>query len=124
MKKVIQLLILIGFLCLISKSVFGQISEGGTPISFFSDTKTQDIPILKMPPVDVKTLLQEDETARKDNEQIPFRFGHAINADIDIKRDGVQQQLPNGDKLWLLKIYSSDAFSINFIFNRFRPCSA
>jgi len=72
-----------------------------------------------MPAVDIKTLLQEDEKAKKENEQIPFRFGYTIDVDIDIKKEGVQQQMPNGDKLWLLKIHSPDAFSINLIFNRF-----
>ena len=115
-----HILILIGFLCLMCQYTLAQISEGGTPMSFSLDTKAQEIPVLVMPSVDVKTLRQEDETVRKNNDQIPFRFGYAINVDIDIKRDGMQQQLTNGDKLWLLKIHSVDAFSLNLIFNRFR----
>jgi hypothetical protein len=38
-RKHILILILTGSLCLMSKSVFGQISEGGTPVSFSLDIK-------------------------------------------------------------------------------------
>jgi hypothetical protein len=114
--------ILIAVLSLTGQYALAQISEGGEPMSFSLDTKMQEIPVLTMPPVNAEKLLQEDEKARIENEQIPFRFGYAIDVDIDIKKDGIQKQLSNGDKLWLLKIHSPNAFSVNLIFNRFRLC--
>lgn len=39
--------------------------------------------------------------------------------DINLKKEGLLKTLPNGDKLWLLKIHSDNAFSINLIYNKF-----
>jgi hypothetical protein len=77
MKKQLVILVLIG-MCLTGQYTFGQISEGGTPISFSleADTERVKTPVLVMPPVDVKALLQEDETMRKEYPQIerPYRL--------------------------------------------------
>ena len=81
------------------------------------------IPVVIMPPVDVKALIEEDEKdVKQDNEYIakPFRFGYAIDVDIDIKKDGFKKEFSNGDKLWLLKIHSADALSINLIYDNFK----
>ena len=119
MKRQVFILMLIG---IFSQYVFGQISEGGTPISFSLgiDTQKEKIPVLAMPSVNAKALIEEDEKARAENALIPFKFGHAIDVDIDIKKAGVMKELLNGDKLWLLKIHCPDAFSINLIYSRFR----
>ena len=115
-------LLLIGALCLIGQCALSQISEGGSPVSFSLSTKISDVPVVTMPPVNTKALIQEDEKARmvKEDAPKPFRFGYAIDVDIDIKKAGVLKRLPDGDKLWVLKIQSADAYSINLIFNRFR----
>jgi V8-like Glu-specific endopeptidase len=115
-------LILIGALCLIGQCALGQISEGGSPVSFSLSTKMSDVPVVTMPPVNTKALIQEDEEARmvKDDTPKPFRFGYAIDVDIDIKKAGVLKRLLDGSKLWMLKIQSENAYSINLIFNRFR----
>jgi len=119
-------LILIGFLCLMCQYTLAQISEGGKPISFslnLADTRTDRMPVLIMPSVDVKSLHEEDAKTRAngmENEPKPFRFGYAIDVDIDIKRDGIRTELPDGSNLWMLKIHSSDAYSINLIFSNFR----
>ena len=84
------------------------------------DTGKEKIPVVAMPPVDARTLLEEDERQRAENSQIPFRFGYAHDVNIDIKKSGVKKELSNEDKLWLLKIHCPDAYSINLIYNRFR----
>jgi len=119
MKRQVLILILIGFL---SQYAFGQISEGGTPISFSLDIDAgkENIPVIAMVPVDTRTLLEEDERQRAEDAQIPFRFGYAHDVNIDIKKSGVKKELSNGDNLWLLKIHCPDAYSINLIYNRFR----
>jgi hypothetical protein len=89
MKKQLVILILIG-MYLTGQYTFGQISEGGTPISFSLEIDTEKVktPVLVMPPVDARALLQEDETMRKEYPQMerPFRFGYAIDVHIDIKK--------------------------------------
>jgi len=85
MKRQVFILTLMGIL---SQYAFGQVSEGGAPISFsFNiDAEKEKIPVLVMPPVNVKALLQEDKEARTENAQRPFRFGYAIDVDIKESR--------------------------------------
>jgi len=37
-----------------------------------------------------------------------------------LKKAGIKKELPNGDNIWLLKIHSPDAFSINLIYDYFK----
>jgi hypothetical protein len=122
MKKQIVVLTMIGIWCFTGKNMFAQISEGGTPISISMDfdSRKEKIPILEMPAINTRALIEEDETARAENAQIPFRFGKDIDVDIDMKKTGMMKELPGGDKLWLLKIHCPDAFSINLIYDRYR----
>ena len=114
-KKITTILI-----CLfLSIKIQAQLSEGGSPLSF-SLREISDISTITMPPVDVESLIQEDQARRNDKTLRPFRFGNAIDVDIDIKRFGTFKRLDNGDKLWLLKIHSEGAYSINLIYNRFK----
>ena len=73
-----------------------------------------------MPAVDVEALIEEDKKQELEYIAKPFRFGYEIDVDIDIKKDGLKKEFHNGDKLWLLKIYSFGAFSINLIYDNFK----
>lgn len=115
-------LVLIGCLCLTSQFAFAQISEGGTPISFSLDIDMRrgGMSTLEMPMVNNQALLIEDEIAKIENDPNPlFRFGYTINVDIDLKAAGIKKELSCGGNLWLLKIHSDGAYSINLIFDRF-----
>ena len=80
----------------------------------------EKIPVVVMSPVDVEALIEEDKRAGMNDAPKPFRFGYAIDVDIDIKKAGMKKELPNGDILWLLKIHSPDAYSINLIYDDFK----
>jgi len=108
------------FFNLIGLNLVAQISDGGHPFSFSLDLDIREVSTLFMPPVNVEELIREDEELSKDKTPRPFRFGYVIDADIDLKRFGTLKQLDNGDKLWLLKIHSENAYSINLIYNHFR----
>lgn len=99
---------------------FSQISQHGNPVSF--NTKGMDlqknIPTSTMPAVDVQQLSAEDIMNDR-NKEIPWRFGCNIPVNIDI-RSGVNDILPNGDKLWRLRVYSQGAFSLNFAFDNYK----
>ena len=119
MKRVVFILALMGTFV---QYVFGQISEGGTPMSFSLniDTGREQIPVMMMPSVDASALLGEDEQLNREGVLRPFRFGYAIDVDIDVKKAGIRKELPDGGNLWLLKIHCPEAFSINLIYNNFR----
>jgi len=70
MEKRIFILALIVIFCMITNQhILGQISEGGTPLSFTLDidAKKETIPVSVMPAVDVKALIAEEERSRIKN---------------------------------------------------------
>lgn len=72
---------------------------------------------VNLPPVDVATLLREDEQAEAAG--LPFRFGFGFDADYDLDNSG--EWFPHEDgRVWKLKVVAQEAYSINFIFDRFR----
>jgi hypothetical protein len=97
-------------------NTFAQLSEGGVPISFGArlgeiiDTKV-------LPRVDVAALLEED--AKEEGKNIPYRFGYPMEVNFNLDNSGTWETLPNGDRVWRLKIESNGAYSINFIYNDF-----
>lgn len=105
------------FLCLIGSKIQAQISEGGIPMSFSFDKSIHEIHTLVMPSANIDSVKQAE--AKLGNTPRPFRFGYEIDVDIDLKTHGTLKHLPDGGKLWLLKIHSKGAFSINLIYNRF-----
>ena len=92
-----------------------QINYGGQPYAF---THNISIPEeIVMPTVDVEKYIAED-MANTDAKK-PFRFGAEIDTALNINNIGSWDTLPNGDRVWQLKITSKKAKSLNFIFSSF-----
>ena len=101
---------------------FSQISHGGAPISFdqnFTNLLKANVPTMTMPMVEVEKLKAEDleNDLRKD---IPWRFGQNIPVNYNLSNSGMWDYLPNGSRIWRLRIYSPGALSINLIFDNYR----
>ncbi|MFT5832646.1 MAG: lysyl endopeptidase [Cognaticolwellia sp.] len=97
---------------------FAQISMPSTPPSFVN-ALLQDIPIYELPMVNEAELRAEDILEQKQNKSIPLRFGMDFSVELDLNNSGVWETLPNGDEVWRLRIESSNAKSLNFIFSDF-----
>lgn len=91
-----------------------QISSGGKPISW-SQTLRGDLISIEFPSVDVQSLLAEDslESAK----DVPFRFGFPHDTSLSLTNSGTWESLPDGGKLWRLRLYCPGAYSINLIFD-------
>lgn len=63
--------------------------------------------------------LIEKEDREDEEKGLPPRFGYPIEARLNQKNSGKWMELPNGDKVWLLKIQSPGALSINLLFDKF-----
>lgn len=94
---------------------WAQISAGGTPPSFALSLGTV-VPSVQMTPVDVQVLLTEDAQASKDE---PYRFGANLDVSYNLSNSGAWISLPDGARLWRLRISSPGAFSINLLFDQF-----
>ncbi len=97
---------------------FSQISKEGKPKSFSSAMK-KEIHTITTPAIDVKKLLAEDEKEQRENKDAPFRFGCPIQVNYSLDNSGTWEELENGDRVWRLKIYSQEAYSLNLIYSDF-----
>lgn len=115
--KRITLLVFAIILCF-QKQIKAQVSVSGTPPSF-TQKMTKNIATHHLPPVDVQKMLQEDADEQKLDKSQPLRFGKDFDVHLSLKNTGTWVTLPNGDKVWRLKVKSKDAKSINFLFSKF-----
>ena len=102
---------------LISSLVFSQIQHGGAPLTMNSSN-------LNMVPVEVMTVIDEAALRAADlvfdqDKSIPWRFGENIDVAIDMQQSGLWEELPNGDRVWLIAIHSVGAQTLNFRFEHF-----
>lgn len=80
--------------------------------------KIANAPLITLPSFDVSKLHEEDKLREK--MRIPFRFGRKIKTDMGTECSGKWYNLENGDRIWVLRIRSKGAFSINLVFDQFK----
>ncbi len=94
-----------------------QINIGGEPISF-KQALTVEIPVKKMPKLDMKAIEQQD--LADDAEGMPTRFGYSHPVNYNLKNSGTWEELVDGSgRIWRLSIQCPYAKSINLIYNEF-----
>ncbi|QTV05766.1 T9SS type A sorting domain-containing protein [Faecalibacter bovis] len=105
-------------LILFSSLSFAQITEQG---EIFSQTHrlNNNIPVIEMPQFDIEALKAEDEI---NDQKItkPFRFGKNFIVNYSPTTHGKWVNLPNGDRIWRLKITSDHAKTLNFLLKNYR----
>ncbi|MBN4081448.1 T9SS type A sorting domain-containing protein [Caldithrix abyssi] len=115
-KRSMAMLFVIAFLFCPNQILQGQVSEGGDPHSF-SAFLPGNIHTVNMAAVDVAALLAEDEAEAR--EGVPFRFGYPFEVDLGLNNAGTWTELPNGDRIWRLRIIAPGARSINLLYDDF-----
>ncbi|MFH2096593.1 MAG: trypsin-like peptidase domain-containing protein, partial [Bacteroidota bacterium] len=115
MKNVNKSIFLFLTACFFSLFMQGQIVSQGTPPSALLDMKDELIPI-EMPAFDVNAMLLEDQLTME-TKAAPYRFAKSFDISLDASNSGTWENLPNGDRLWRLKLSSPGAYSLNVIFN-------
>ena len=66
-----------------------------------------------MPKFDINLLLEEEEAVK--GMDVPYRFGKRFDVNYSLT-DGKWTEVDSG-RVWLMKVTSPAAYSINFIFN-------
>jgi V8-like Glu-specific endopeptidase len=100
--------------------VYSQISTDEEPISFRTNIPTLrgDKNTLKtLPSLDMERINEEDRADEANG--IPPRFGYRHEVNYNLENSGEWVDLPDGDKIWRLVIYASDALSINLLYDKF-----
>ena len=112
--------ILVAGFVITSPGSFAQVAFGGRPIGLSpgADLLAAERPVV-LPDVDRLALLAEDEVAAATGRKGPYRFGFNHNVDIGSDTHGAWTTLRNGDRVWQLTLICPEAFSINFVLDRF-----
>lgn len=100
---------------LVVQNLSAQIGHGGVPYAF--DNILDTPPEIVMPAVDVESYMLED--MQLTDVKRPFRFGVEIDTAISLSNCGQWYNLPNGDRVWQLRITCKGAKTLNFVFDRF-----
>ena len=106
------------FICFLSFStfIFSQQGDGGIPNSkkHFSNFKNIDHKLFEQPNIDQ---LKSEDQITDNTGSAPWRFGYNNSTNLNILNSGTWFDLPNGDRLWLLKITCQNALTINLTFS-------
>lgn len=94
-----------------------QINTGGTPTSFNRQLQRDDVPEIVTQTIDLAAVQAED--AVRDQLNVPYRFAIPLKANYNLQNSGAWESLPNGDRIWRLKITCPGAFSTNFLYSDF-----
>lgn len=111
MKK--QLLILSAIL--LGGISFAQQGDGGTPKGqkVSANFKTMDSKTFVQPDI---AALQAEDALVDGTGTAPWRFGFNNYTNLGLNNAGTWYDLPNGDKLWLLKVTCENALTVNLTF--------
>ncbi|MFA5782963.1 MAG: PKD domain-containing protein, partial [Bacteroidales bacterium] len=90
-----------------------QISKGGTPSSFTFPTITGTFDVQNIPAIDVNAALLEDAN------RPGLWAGRSIPVNYDMTNSGTWTDLPDGRKIWRLKLTSSGAKGLAVCYNNF-----
>ena len=107
-------LLLVGLLPL--APLHAQREFGGVPVSHTRALR-HAAPTVALPRVDNAELLREDERTGTPG---ALRFGYAHEVELTFGNAGVWEDLPDGGRVWRLRLASNGAHSLGFLFSRFQ----
>ncbi|SFD62625.1 Por secretion system C-terminal sorting domain-containing protein [Chitinophaga sp. CF118] len=113
MKKMLFLFLGLLLACPLLKA---QISKGGKPYSYAANL-TQDISTKTLPALSMARLRQEDELNEKQG--LPLRIGIISPVSYALNNTGTWTTLPNGDRIWRLKINVQGALATSLYYQDF-----
>ena len=97
---------------------YTQVSIPSIPKSFNSD-ETLQLSTIILPSFNVEQFLIEDENEIRSDETKPYRFANPIPVSFNMENSGMWTELDDGSLIWLLEIESTNAFSLNLIYDTF-----
>ncbi len=107
------------FICF-SLFVDAQVTNEIEPRSWRNNISNAEISEVNLPSVDVQSYLEEDELAKTQNLAKPFRFGAKIDVNWTLNDFGTVRSLPDGSKIHQMKVVSTGASSLNFMFANYK----
>lgn len=108
---------LIVILVLINTNIYGQLSEGGVPLSFRINTLSKQLEEINIQEPDLEKIFYEDKL--NDDLGLPYRVAVHIPAKFDYKGFNGWEELEDGSILSRIKINAKGALGLGIYFERF-----
>jgi len=115
MKKVLFVLTL--FIFIVNLNIVAQISQGGTPPSFINTSITSEYDFIQLQKPDLKNILNEDDYDDKNG--VFKRNARLLPVTLNMENSGDWTDLPDGGKVWRLKIKSEGALALGVYYDDF-----
>jgi Trypsin-like peptidase domain len=115
-RAVACLLLAVAITLALSGDILAQVSKGGRPAAMRWRTMLSP-PAERMPSVDKAQMLREDSLESSKGE--PLRFGVPFDVNYSTRNSGLWETMPDGSRVWRLRIECPGAFSINMIYDHF-----
>ncbi len=97
--------------------LLSQVSTGGIPPGFSEKDLQDDMMTVKLLPVDLLQITNEDALDEKNG--YPYRYAYGIVVDLSLDNSGTWTELSNGDRIWKLKVISPAALAIGLYYRVF-----
>jgi len=79
----------------------------------------ETVAVLELPAIDRPTLLAEDEAEKALGSAKPLRFASPADMEVSSAAAGTWELLPDGGRVWRLRVHAPNATDLNFGFSRF-----
>lgn len=110
------LLVFNGLVCISN----GQVSKGGTPLSFLSNFEIESESRMILTPIQNKAAQLQFNQGDLVNKMSPFVFATPIWTSYSPLTHGKWVQSADGKSIWILSIKSNQAYSLNLLFRKFK----
>jgi len=112
-----RLLIAIAFLCVLPAALYSQVQDGSIPPSFHAPSLSigDALPVATLAPPDMATIDYQDRNEAPMGE-IP-RIGVSLPVLLNLSNSGKWTVLPNGGRIWRLKINAPGAKAVGLYYN-------
>lgn len=103
-----------------AQHAFPQISQGGKPVdeSLFP---SRNIVFERLPAFEMPLQVNTESATETSFRFKPLQYAHTFHVSFSPENKGEWRDLPDGSRVWKMGIESSEAFSLNLIFDRFEP---
>src|SRR5690554_907113 len=103
--------------CFFFFTAFSQGDGGELPESW--DLNLPELPeVVKLKPLDLQLILEQDSINDLDK-SMPWRYGIERSVVLNMEKNGLWTELPNGGKIWQAAIESPNALNLSVNFNEF-----
>lgn len=99
-----------------------QVSAGGTPYSTRYGLSVSEVPTVQSAPFDAAAVNAED--AEREALHLMPAYSRLLTVDAGLSNAGVWTDLPNGDRLWRLRVTSPGALATELYYTMFLPKGA